>query len=177
VGKEGFGRQLEGLRPSVVFIDSAGESIAIDGFKPNDDELVATWVRRFPRWVARQGPAVVWVDHPPKYSDETVAGSHRKRAAVDGASYQVDGGQGFKKGRTGRFKLTCSKDRHGNFAVGELAAVFVLDATTQPYGASLEVPAERHEGQDEDQPRYRERPARARVRAALRARGASGWTE
>ena len=113
---------------------------------------------------------------PPAQVLERVPGRQPPQASGGGRRFILGRGrQGVQAGRTGRFKLTCSKDRHGHFAVGELAAVFVLDATTRPYGALLEAPADGYDG-DEDQLGYREPPAQARVRAALRAR-AGEWVD
>jgi hypothetical protein len=144
VAKEGFRRHVERLHPRLVVIDSAGEAMAIDGTKPNDDDSVARWMRHLPRFMASLGPCVVFIDHSTKAQDEPLyaSGSQRKRAAVTGAAYRVEAikGKEFGRGREGRCKLICAKDRNGNFARGTKVAELVIDATTTPYLAVLEPP-------------------------------------
>jgi AAA domain len=48
---------------TVVVIDSVGESMAVEGDKPNDDDDTARWFRRLPTMLAGLGPAVVVIDH------------------------------------------------------------------------------------------------------------------
>lgn len=130
------------LSPSLVVIDSAGESMGIDGTKPNDDDSVARWMRTLPRFIAKLGPAVVVIDHTTKSREGGLwaAGSQRKRAAISGSAYLVNMVHEFGRGRLGRSKLTTAKDRNGNFVRGAKAAEFILDATSKPYQASLVPP-------------------------------------
>ena len=122
---------IEDEQPGVVVIDSTGESMALQGIKPNDDDEVARWFRLLPRAIAGLGPAVLLLDHLPKASDAPqgfAIGSQRKRAAIDGAMYRVDVGVAPVKGKTGRLKLVCAKDRAGNWQHGStVAEVTVVD--------------------------------------------------
>jgi hypothetical protein len=62
---------------------------------------------------------------------------------VTGASYFIQSEKEMGIGRTGTAKLTCSKDRCGNYLRGEVVAIFELDATVEPYHAQLAVPEPR----------------------------------
>ncbi len=121
-------------RPTLVVIDSVGESMALDGIRPNDDDQVARWYRRLPRRVAAAGPAVLGLDHVTKSGEGRglfAIGSQRKRAAVSGASYMLETVLDFGKGRTGSARLVVAKDRHGTYVQGQTAATFVLGPASQ----------------------------------------------
>lgn len=111
-------------RPALVVIDSTGESMALDGAKPNDDDDTARWFRRLPTAVANAGPAVVVLDHVVKADDGGLwpIGSQRKRAAITGAQYMQLTVRPFAKGQPGAAKLVCAKDRHGNYRTGQRVA-------------------------------------------------------
>lgn len=121
-------------QPSLVIIDSLGEAFGLDGIDENADSEVGPWLRRVARPIAELGPAVVLVDHSTKANDNPLfpSGSKRKRAAIGGASYLVTATSPFVKGTGGRLKLTCAKDRHGNYARSEHVADFVM--TVDPAG-------------------------------------------
>jgi hypothetical protein len=137
------------VRPALIVIDSTGESMALDGVKPNDDDAVARWSRRLPLSLARLGPCVLTVDHVTKSREARglyAIGSQRKRAAITGAAYLVESVIELGQGRRGIAKLTTAKDRCGNRVRGRVAAEFVLDATGAPYDVSLRPPIARDSG-------------------------------
>lgn len=113
---------LSSIQPSLVVLDSTGESMALEGVDPNSDDGVARWFRSVATAIANRGPAVLLLDHLPK-SDAAAAspiGSQRKRAAISGVQMiqTVGKNMSFAKGRAGEARLTCTKDRHGNFVTG-----------------------------------------------------------
>ena len=114
---------LEHLKPTLVVIDSTGESMALDGCDPNSDDAVARWFQALPTRIARRGPAVLLLDHMPKASTGAASpiGSQRKRAALSGVQFiqEVKKGMAFAKGTPGEAVLTCTKDRHGHFMSGQ----------------------------------------------------------
>lgn len=118
-------------RPALVVIDSTGESMALDGAKPNDDDDTARWFRRLPTAVANTGPAVVVLDHVVKADDGGLwpIGSQRKRAAINGAQYMQITVRPFAKGQPGAAKLVCAKDRHGNYRTGQRVAELSVTPT------------------------------------------------
>ena len=112
----------------LVVVDSLGEAFALDGIDENKDADVGPWLRRVARPLAETGAAVVLVDHSTKAADNPLhpSGSKRKRAAIGGASYLVEATRPLKKGQGGRLKLSCAKDRHGNYARNEHVADLVM---------------------------------------------------
>ncbi|HEX2574712.1 MAG TPA: AAA family ATPase, partial [Aquihabitans sp.] len=111
-------------QPTLVVLDSTGESLALDGAKPNDDDDVARWFRRLPTAIARLGPAVVVIDHMTKADDGSLSpiGSQRKRAAIGGAQYITAQVRPFSREGEGMIKLTCGKDRAGTYRRGQVVA-------------------------------------------------------
>ena len=116
---------------SLVVIDSVGEAFALEGIDENKDSEVGPWIRRAARPLADTGAAVLLVDHSTKAGDNTLhpSGSKRKRAAITGASYFVEAVDPLAKGKGGRLRLTCAKDRHGTYRRGEVVANVVLRPT------------------------------------------------
>jgi len=128
----------------LVVVDSLGEAFALEGVDENKDVEVGPWFRRVARPLADAGPAVLLVDHSTKASDNPLhpSGSKRKRAAVGGASYLVEAVQPFVKGEGGRLRLTCAKDRHGNYRRGAAVADLVMTSTGDEVRLTLYAPAE-----------------------------------
>ena len=124
---------LLALDPVLVVIDSTGESLALDGARPNDDDDVARWFRKLPAAIARRGPAVVVLDHMTKAEDGGLwpIGSQRKRAAISGAQYVQTVVKAFGKGADGMAKLVCAKDRHGTHTQGERTADLAMSPDTR----------------------------------------------
>lgn len=113
---------------SLVVVDSLGEAFALEGIDENKDVEVGPWYRRVARQIADTGAAVLLVDHSTKAADNPLypSGSKRKRAAVTGASYLAEATKPFVKGEGGRLRLTCAKDRHGNYRRGEVVGSLVM---------------------------------------------------
>lgn len=124
---------LNALRPTLVVIDSTGESMALEGCDPNSDDAVARWFQRFATRIARRGPAVLLIDHLPKSNTGAPSpiGSQRKRAALSGVQFiqEVKKGMSFAKGHAGEAILTCTKDRNGHFVTGQVSAKLVVNPT------------------------------------------------
>lgn len=120
-----------------VIIDSIGEAFGLEGIDENKDVEVGPWIRRVARPLADTGAGVVIVDHSTKAADNPLhpSGSKRKRAAVTGASYLAEAIQPFVKGQGGRLRLTCAKDRHGNYRRGEAVGDLVMNSN--PSGIDL----------------------------------------
>lgn len=113
---------------ALVVIDSIGEAFATEGLDENKDVEVGPWYRRVARPLADTGAAVLLIDHSTKAADNQLhpSGSKRKRAAITGASYFAESASPFVKGEGGRLKLTCAKDRHGNYRRGEVVGNLVM---------------------------------------------------
>ncbi|WP_260149064.1 AAA family ATPase [Microbacterium endophyticum] len=126
-----FWALLDQMRPSLVVLDSTGESMALEGTDPNSDDAVALWFQRVATAIATRGPAVLLLDHLPKSDSAAPSpiGSQRKRAAISGAQFiQTIGKEmAFAKGRPGQARLTATKDRHGNFVTGEVSMTLTVN--------------------------------------------------
>ncbi|TWP33540.1 AAA family ATPase [Leekyejoonella antrihumi] len=122
---------LDRLKPTLVVLDSTGESMALEGCDPNSDDAVARWFQRIATRIARRGPAVLLLDHLPKAKTTAPSpiGSQRKRAALSGVQFiqEVKTGMAFAKGRAGEAVLTCTKDRSGHFVTGQVAAKLIVN--------------------------------------------------
>lgn len=134
---------VDELAPTLVVIDSTGESMALDGAKPNDDDDTARWFKSLPSPIARRGPAVLVLDHVVKADDGGLwpIGSQRKRAAISGAQYMQAVVRPFARGQRGAAKLVCSKDRHGAYRAGEKVADLVVEPDGDRLSFTLTAPA------------------------------------
>lgn len=140
------------LTPALVVIDSTGESIALEGLKPNDDDQVAVWFRKLPAAIAKQGPAVLVLDHVVKADAEALwpAGSQRKRAAVSGAAYAQVMVKPFSRDTAGLAKLVCAKDRHGSYRFRQKVAELHVSPAAEGVTVTLKQPQE-NPGRDSGQ--------------------------
>lgn len=109
---------------TLVVVDSIGEAFGLDGVNENNDNEVAPWIRRVLRPIAQAGPAVLSIDHSTNANDDPLrpSGSKRKRAAATGHHCAVELVEAFTKDKAGSVRLRCGKDRHGNYAHGQLVA-------------------------------------------------------
>lgn len=128
-----------------VVIDSLGEAFGLEGLNEDKDVEVAPWLRMVTRPLADTGASVTLVDHSTKSADNPLhpSGSKRKRAAITGASYLVESLDAFVKGRGGRLRLTCAKDRHGNYRRGEVVGDLVMTAGTSTIRLDMYAPTVR----------------------------------
>ncbi|WP_448231294.1 AAA family ATPase [Microbacterium lacticum] len=103
--------------PDVVLIDSIGELGAVFNRNLNRDEDFAPLNRTAIQPFATAGSAVITVDHMAKNANSRAfgaGGTIRKKAAVNGASYEVSlAGAGFTRSLGGRSYLRLKKDRPG----------------------------------------------------------------
>ena len=119
---------------TLFVIDSVGEAFGLEGLDENKDVEVGPWLRRVARVLADAGPTVVLVDHATKAADNPLhpSGSKRKRATITGASYLVEAPKPLTREDGGQLRLTCAKDRHGNYRRGSHVAT--IDLATYPDG-------------------------------------------
>ena len=133
---------LDDLDVELVVIDSVGESLAVEGLPPNDDDAVTMWFRGLARRIARKGAAVVGLDHVTKSRDDRgmwAIGSQRKLAAIDGAAYGVESKVAPTKTKDGKLAILCSKDRHGTHQHGHVVAN--VEINNAPGGVAVKVQA------------------------------------
>jgi len=124
----------------LVVIDSTGEALANDVVKDQDDE-VARWFRKVPRFLAALGPGVLLIDHVPKNTDgpsRFAIGSQRKKAAITGAAWELSVKVSPAKGVDGHLVLVCQKDRGGAWPSGKVAANVTVKASfDRPDGVDI----------------------------------------
>lgn len=141
--RAGFWTVLDAIRPSLVVVDSTGESMAMEGTDPNSDDGVASWFQRVATAIASRGPAVLLLDHVPKSDSASSSpiGSQRKRAALSGVQViqTVTKNMAFGKGRPGQAKLTVTKDRHGHFVTGEVAMTLTVNPAPSRGAGGIDV--------------------------------------
>ena len=81
------------LGPRIVAIDGVSEAMRLEGLNPLDTPDTAEWIRRLPKRIAAEGPAVPVIDHQAKSTDNRKGGwafgSQHKKAGTDGAAYEV----------------------------------------------------------------------------------------
>lgn len=119
-GKENLLDAVRAYAPTLVVIDSTGESMAIEGVNSNDDGEVAAWMRKFPTALARRGPAVLLLDHTTKTDGGLwPIGSQRKRAAIT-TQYILRIDKPYDRETSGGSNVICAKDRHGNYSFARL---------------------------------------------------------
>lgn len=115
----------------LVVVDTVGVALGREDKDSNKDSDVASWLDALPNAIASWGPAVVLVDHIAVSKDDMKkpGGSGRKMQSISGSSFSVQGVSAFGKGKVGVSILTCQKDRNGEWAIGDRAAIFQLDAS------------------------------------------------
>jgi hypothetical protein len=134
--------------PSLAVIDGVTEAMAQAGLNPDAGTDVVAFYASYPRQLARAGAASLLLDHMAKSRENRgswAIGSERKKSGMDGASYQFDIITPFGRGKTGKVKISVSKDRCGYIREHEGAGkvISVMELRSWPDGgvtASLEVP-------------------------------------
>jgi AAA domain len=128
--------RLELHGATLVVIDAMHEAMTTAGLDPNVNRDVAVWYDTVPRLAAKEGVAVLVLDHvakDPAGRRGPVGGGH-KTAAIDGASYLLDALTPFGRGSSGLLRLRLAKDRPG-YVRGRFAgpnptvAEITIDAT------------------------------------------------
>lgn len=137
--------------PTLVVVDAMTEAMAQMDLDPMVGTDVTTFYSGWPAWFKRTGAAVTLLDHVTKSREgrgRWAIGSERKLSGIDGAAIAFDVLEPFGRGRTGRVRLSVSKDRPGHVRAYQQAGgtVAVMELRSYPDGGvmySLEAPAER----------------------------------
>jgi hypothetical protein len=101
---------------SLVVMDGVTEAMSLHGLDGRQENDIATFYERLPKWIASRGPAVVLIDHVPKSKDNRggyAIGSQHKKAGITGASYTVENKEPMGKGAHGKSYITLAKDKLG----------------------------------------------------------------
>lgn len=99
---------------TIVVIDGVAEALALTGWDENVASDITKFYNSVPRALAREGVAVVLIDHLVKDKEKQgndARGSGAKRAGIDGASYKLEVLKPFVRGGSGIAKVVLTKDR------------------------------------------------------------------
>jgi hypothetical protein len=119
---------VDDLNPDLVVIDGVGEALAREGLSEDSAPDFLKWID-LPRSLARTGAAVLMLDHvskDPEQRGRWARGTGAKLGVIDGAVFQLKVTTSFSRQTAGTAKLIVAKDRPGNFAVGDTAAVLTI---------------------------------------------------
>ncbi|WP_262774917.1 bifunctional DNA primase/polymerase [Brevibacterium permense] len=142
---EEFSARLTEVAPSLVVIDSVGESLSDHGGDPNADKDATRWFAEVPKRIAEHptGPCVLILDHITKAAaiggtgDGYAAGSYRKKAAITGVQVIQKVKKPFARGISGEARLKVVKDRLGNWVAGSEVAALMVSATGAAEGVTV----------------------------------------
>jgi hypothetical protein len=103
---------------TLVVIDGVTEALTMWGGASKENDDITTFMRHFPRAIARATKAaVVLVDHVAKDRETRgrfAIGGQAKLASIDGAAYLAEPLDAIAPGRMGRLTLRVTKDRPGS---------------------------------------------------------------
>ncbi len=101
---------------TIAVFDGMTEALALSGLSTNNNDEVTLWHRLTARAPARQGAAVIVVDHVTKSAENRGRfgiGAQAKLSAITGAACLVEVTKPMGRGLTGEITLKIAKDRPG----------------------------------------------------------------
>jgi hypothetical protein len=116
-GRHALVELLTRTQPAVVVIDGLTEALTLHGLALESNRDVAQFLELVPRFIARQGPAVVIIDHVEKDKERRgrwAIGAQHKLAGVDGVSYGLEVVKPVVRDGDGLVRLVVAKDRPGH---------------------------------------------------------------
>lgn len=130
-------RQVTGLAPNVVLLDSLGEVLPMMNVASKDNDEITAALRAVVQPPADAGSCVITIDHLPKSTEArstgfAIGGTAKKRA-IRGAYIRVDSKVKPAPGGIGRAVLRIEKDTLGGLrktSAGGYAGELTLDSTT-----------------------------------------------
>lgn len=156
----------------VIVIDGMTDALVTYNYATNDNDDIAKFMRRLPRYLAeRTGAAVVLIDHVAKDADSRgrfALGGQAKMAGLDGAAFTVDVVEPIGRGMRGVIELRVAKDRPGGVRPvcdpeirhdrTQQAALVVIDSTLEDGLIHVTVgPPEMHDPGHERERKAKER--------------------
>lgn len=137
----------------IIVLDGVTDALGLFAMGSKDNDEISTFLRKFPRALARRtGAAVVLIDHVVKSTAERgrwALGGQAKMAGLDGAAYSVDVVEPLGRGLKGMLRIRVAKDKPGfvrgvaqgfdKDRLGDVAR-FVMDATENPIRTELLAP-------------------------------------
>jgi RecA/RadA recombinase len=128
--RDALDAHLDKHKPTLMVIDSVGEAMSAEGLQGERDDEIIKWRAALSGHFAKKGLCVIEIDHVGvswmNGGKTRALGGQRKRAGLSGISVlaQVVKGHEHVRGKTGRTKLTCTKDREGAYQQGKTFAIF-----------------------------------------------------
>lgn len=116
-GRHALAELLTRTQPALVILDGLTEALTLHGLALESNRDVASFLELVPRFVARQGPAVVIIDHVEKDKERRgrwAIGAQHKLAGVDGVSYGLEVVRPVVRDGDGLVRLLVAKDRPGH---------------------------------------------------------------
>ncbi len=143
-----------------VGLDSIGEALNASGVNEDSDAEVGPWITNGPRAVVNAGIGFCGVDHGTKAGTNKLhpSGSKRKRAALTGMGLFVEPVHAPTVDQDGTMRVTCAKDRHGNYPQGKTVGMAHLrhNIVTGGLDFSIDAPGDASVGADSHETRVRE---------------------
>ena len=115
-GRHALAQLLTRVQPTLVVIDGLTEALTLHGLALESNRDVAHFLELVPRFIARQGPAVVIIDHVEKDRERRgrwAIGAQHKLAGLDGVSYGLEVIKPVVRDGDGLVRLVVHKDRPG----------------------------------------------------------------
>jgi hypothetical protein len=115
-GRHALAQLLTRTQPALVVVDGLTEALTLHGLALESNRDVAQFLELLPRFIARQGPAVVIVDHVEKDKERRgrwAIGAQHKLAGIDGVSYGLEVIHPVVRDGDGLVRLVVHKDRPG----------------------------------------------------------------
>lgn len=116
-GRHALAELLNRTSPALVVLDGLTEALTLHGLELQSNRDIAHFLELVPRFVARQGPAVVIIDHVSKDKEQRgrwAIGAQHKLAGVDGVSYGLEVVRPVVRDGAGLVRLIVAKDRPGH---------------------------------------------------------------
>lgn len=116
-GRHVLAELLSRTQPALVVLDGLTEALTLHGLALESNRDVAEFLELVPRFIARQGPAVVIIDHVSKDKEQRgrwAIGAQHKLAGVDGVSYGLEVVKPVVRDGEGVVRIVVAKDRPGH---------------------------------------------------------------
>lgn len=133
---------------ALIVLDGVTDALGIFSMGTKDNDEISTFLRKFPRALARRtNAAVVLIDHVVKDKDSRgrwALGGQAKMAGLDGAAYVVETKEQMGRGKIGVLDVWVGKDKSGfvrgvagDMDKNRLAPIarFVLDSSDREDGS------------------------------------------
>lgn len=116
-GRHALAALIARTTPALVVIDGLTEALTLHGLALESNRDIAAFLELLPRFIVRQGPAVVIIDHVAKDKEQRgrwAIGAQHKLAGVDGVSYGLEVVRPVVRDGDGLVRLVVAKDRPGH---------------------------------------------------------------